>query len=62
MQEFNCTKQKSFDQLRRLVTMHKYVCSSAYESTVKLKILVKSNEFQIGDSTELVLKLSICGF
>ena len=38
---------KVFDQLRRLVTMHKYVCSSAYKLTDKLKIFVKAMSFRL---------------
>ena len=42
---------KVFDQLRRLVTMHKYVCSrfqiNAYKLTVKLKIFVKAMSFRL---------------
>ena len=40
-------RNKVFDQLRRLVTMHTYVCSSAYKLTNKLRIFVKAMSFRL---------------
>ena len=42
--------------------MHKYVCSSAYELTDKLRIFVKVMSFRLVIAHRLVLKLSVCGF
>ena len=38
---------KVFDQVRRLVTIRKYVCSSAYKLTDKLRIFVKAMSFRL---------------